>query len=360
MNSALLAFILTLSFGVLIVLTKNWHGWFSMDSHVGIQKFHTHPTPRIGGVAIFLGVWLAAAWAPQPYQQLLLPIVYAGLPAFVFGLVEDVTKRVSVLARLLATTFSGVLGWAITGLSITDVQVFGLDWLLGFTVVSIVFTGFAVGGVANAINIIDGFNGLATGTVIIIFAGLGAIAASVGDAELVGVCLVLAASSAGFFLVNWPCGKLFLGDGGAYFLGFSVAWVAVLLLSRNETVSAWAPLLACGYPILEVFFSVARRRRRKLSAGDPDRLHLHSLIKRRFACRVFSSKQSLARNSFTGAIMWLASALPVWMAAQFSTDTPSLILGFVLCGFVYRAIYSRLTQFRWCFSPATLELKPAI
>ncbi len=360
MNAALLAFAVTLLAGVLIVLTKDWHGWFSMDSPVGIQKFHTHPTPRIGGVAIFLGVWLAAPSAPPSIQQLLLPIVYAGLPAFVFGLVEDITKRVSVLARLLATTLSGVLGWAITGLSITEVQVFGLDWLLAFTFLSVVFTGFSVGGIANAINIIDGFNGLAAGTAMIILAGMGAMAWSFGDAQLVAVCLVLAASTAGFFLLNWPFGKLFLGDGGAYFVGFSIAWVAVLLLSRHHTLSAWSPMLACAFPILEVFFSVVRRRRRKLNPLGPDSLHLHSLIKRRLVRRLLSSKHNTVRNSVTGAVMCLATVVPVWLAVHYARDPPSLMLGFVLLAFCYRAVYYRLTQFKWCFSPATMELKPAL
>lgn len=359
MNLAWLGFSTTLLLTSLIVLTKNLHGRFSMDSHLGIQKFHTHPTPRVGGIAIYFGVWMVAIAAPNPDQQLLLPIVYAGIPAFAFGLLEDLTKRVSVPVRLIATTLSGVLGWAITGLAITDVHVFGLDWLLGFTAVSVLFTGFAVGGVANAINIIDGFNGLAAGTVMLILAGLGAIAASFGDMELVGVCVVLAAAVAGFFVVNWPLGKIFLGDGGAYFVGFSVAWVAVLLLARHESISAWAPMLACGYPILEVFFSIARRRKRKLSPGAPDRMHLHSLIKQRFTKRVLGSGRSVARNSLTGALMWLASVLPIWIAVQFPTNTPVLILGFAICAFIYSAIYARLTQFKWCFSPATLLLKPA-
>jgi len=282
----------------------------------------------------------------------------AGVPAFAFGLLEDVTKRVSVLTRLLATMASGVLGWAITGLSITDVQVAGLDWLLGFTVVSVLFTAFAVGGIANAINIIDGFNGLAAGSVILIVAGMGAIAWSLGDTTLAGVCLILGGTVLGFLLVNWPFGKLFLGDGGAYFAGFAVAWVAVLLLTRHPQVSAWAPMLVCGYPILEVFFSIARRRRRKASAGDADRMHLHSLVTRRLARRLLPSAPSLVRNSLTGALMWLAALLPILIAVQYPTHTPSLMLGFVVCALGYRSVYARLTQFRWCFSPATLVLKP--
>jgi UDP-N-acetylmuramyl pentapeptide phosphotransferase/UDP-N-acetylglucosamine-1-phosphate transferase len=348
--AGLLAFVLAL----LLVVTKNWHGHLSLDSQFGVQKFHTDPTPRIGGVAIACGVVLGYFFAPSSLQTLLGPLLLAGVPAFAFGLLEDITKRVSVRTRLLATMFCGILGWFITGFAITRVNVPGLDWMLGFTVVSLAFTAFAVGGVANAINIIDGFNGLAAGSVTIILGGFTAICLSVGDTDLAYVCLILAASVVGFLLINWPLGKIFLGDGGAYFVGFAVAWIAVLILARNQGVSAWALLLVCAYPILEVTFSVVRRRKRGLSPGAPDRLHLHSLMKQRFVPRLFPRTSNLLSNSVTGAIMWCAASVPVLIATTWSTDSDDLAIGFVCCAFAYSALYARLTQFRWCFKPATL------
>jgi len=261
--AALLSFVLA----VLLVLSKHWHGHLSMDSTAGIQKFHTEPTPRIGGAAIACGVILGFVLAPPGVAQLLGPLLLASIPALLFGLAEDITKRVGVRARLLATMACSVLGWAITDLAITDVNVPGLDWLLGFTLVSVAFTALAVGGVANAFNIIDGFNGLAAGTAVIVLGGLAVMAWHLGDADLMGLSLILGGAVLGFGLVNWPFGKLFLGDGGAYFVGFAIAWLTVLLLARHPQVSAWAPLLACGYPVLEVGFSMLRRSRRKSGTG---------------------------------------------------------------------------------------------
>jgi UDP-N-acetylmuramyl pentapeptide phosphotransferase/UDP-N-acetylglucosamine-1-phosphate transferase len=339
---------------VLLVLTQNLHGHLSTDTHIGIQKFHTNPTPRVGGIAIALGFvlgWLVAS--KDFFGGLLWPLLMAGTPAFAFGLLEDVTKRVSVRSRLLATMACGVLGYALTGLAITDINIPVLDWLLRYTVVSVAFTAFAVGGVANAINIIDGFNGLSSGTVVIISSGFALISWSAGDIYLANVCLLMGATVLGFLLVNWPLGKIFLGDGGAYFVGFGLAWIAVLMLARHPAISAWAPMLVCGYPILEVGFSMLRRRRRGLGVGDPDRLHLHSLVKRRVVKPMFPRASNLLRNSITGAAMWIASVLPVSIAIGFTNDTVSLFIGFVLCAFVYSAIYARLTQFVWCFGAAT-------
>ena len=356
---ALVAGGVSLLVALLLVATQNWHGHHTIDSNNGIQKFHTQPTPRVGGIAIAAGVVVGYLTADFNEQSLLGPLILAGIPAFAFGLLEDITKRVSVRTRLLATMGCGVLGWAITGHSITGANMPGLDWLLGFSIFSVLFTAFAVGGVANAINIIDGFNGLAGGTVLILLVALGVISWQLGDVDLARLCLILGAAVLGFLAVNWPLGKIFLGDGGAYFVGFALAWVAVLILQRHTEVSAWAPMLVCGYPILEVLFSILRRRRRNLSPGDPDRLHLHSLVKRRLVRRLMPRASNLARNSATGAVMWLAALLPAFIAVQWPTDTFRLVMGFVFCAVLYSSAYARLTQFRWCFRPATLAFKAA-
>ena len=355
LQPAIAAALVAFAVALVIVFTQDWHGHLSIDSHVGIQKFHTHPTPRVGGIAIALGVIAGYFLAPSELRSLLGPLLLAGIPAFAFGLLEDVTKRVSVRTRLLATMFCGVLGWAITGYAITRANMPGLDWMLGFTVVSVAFTAFAVGGVANAINIIDGFNGLAAGSVIIMLGGFAAICFSVGDAELAYVCILFAGAMLGFLLINWPFGKLFLGDGGAYFVGFALAWIAVLLLARHPEVSAWAPLLICGYPILEVLFSIVRRRRRGLSPGDPDRLHLHSIVKKRVARHLLPRASNLIRNSVTGSIMWMAAFIPVTAAVVLDTESYQLAFALGLCAFLYSAVYARLTQFRWCIEAATLR-----
>ena len=350
---ALAASALALTVAILLVATRNWHGHLTMDSVIGVQKFHTAPTPRIGGVPIAFGVVLGGYFAPNNLQVLLLPLILAGVPAFVFGLAEDLTKRVSVRARLLATMGCGVLGWAITGFAITRANVPGLDWLLGFTLISVAFTAFTVGGIANAINIIDGFNGLSSGTVVLILLGFTSISLSVGDTELAQVCIILAAAVLGFFMVNWPLGKIFLGDGGAYFVGFGVAWIAVLLLERHPEVSAWAPLLVCGYPFLEVMFSIKRRRRRGVSTGEPDRLHLHSLVKKRVVRQLFPRVNPLFRNSITGMVMWFVALVPVLIAVRVSGNHLHLALGLGICAIGYSSLYARITQFCWCLSPTT-------
>ncbi len=343
---------------VLLVLTKRWHGALTMDHTEGVQKFHTAPTPRIGGVPIVLSLIVAWGKAPADIQALLTPILIAGMPAFTFGVLEDITKRVSVMQRLLATMASGLLAWWITDYSLTRVDVWGIDWLLQFTLMSVLFTAFAVGGVANSINIIDGFNGLASTMAALAFVGFALIAWQVGDAQLAGLALVLAACVWGFFWVNWPLGKIFLGDGGSYFIGFGLAWVAIMLIERNPGVTAFAALLVCTHPITEVLFSIYRRKIKKMNPGHPDRLHFHSLVKQRYVRRWLPKTAISLRNSITGVLVGLMTLTAIALASLVHSSVLLSVTAFAVLGLGYVTIYARMVRYRWSSPIEFLLVKP--
>ena len=324
---------------LLLVLTTRWHGRFSLDGTAGIQKFHVSPTPRIGGVGIFIGLIVACLASESSVRSLFTPILVAGLPAFVFGVAEDLTKRVSVRTRLLATMASGIAAWALTGASITHTGLAGFDALLAWVPVSVVFTAFAVGGVANSVNIIDGFNGLASGTVAICLVALGLIAMAVGDHVLAQICFIVCAATFGFFVVNFPFGKLFLGDGGAYLLGFILAWLAVMLAYRNPTVSPWAPMLACAYPIFETLFSIARRIWARTHPGAPDSAHLHSLVKLGISSRYLAKWRADLRNASVSPISWFIAAVPAVLAVRHAENTDLLLVSGLFSFAVYIMVY---------------------
>lgn len=353
-------FVASLAFCILLVITKSWHGALTMDANEGIQKFHSTPTPRIGGLAIVAALLVTWLIAPVELKSLIGLFLLAGLPAFIFGLAEDITKKVSVLQRLLATMASGLLAWWLTDYSLTRVDVWGIDYLLTFTMVSVLFTSFAVGGVANSINIIDGFNGLASTTSTLAFASFALIAYQVGDNQLAAISLVLAACVWGFFWINWPYGKIFLGDGGSYFIGFSLAWVAVMLIERNSQVSAFAALLICVHPVTEVLFSIYRRKIKELHPGHPDRMHFHSLIKQRYVRRWFAGVSSDGRNSITGLLVGLMT-LTAGIAANFvyqSVWMSLIILLILMMGYV--SIYARMVRYKWCSPINFLMVKPML
>ena len=229
-----------------------------------------------------------------------------------------------------------------------DTGLWGLDTLLTVVPLAVAFTAFVVSGVANAINIIDGFNGLASTMVTLGFMGYALIAWQVGDTTLASVALILAACVWGFFWVNWPFGKLFLGDGGSYFIGFALAWVAVLLIGRNPGVSPFAALTVCVHPVTEVLFSIFRRKVRKDHPGMPDRLHFHSLVKRRYVARWFGHYSNNVRNSITGALIGFMTLTAVVLASLTHASVAGSVAAFVCLALGYVAIYARMVKHRWC------------
>lgn len=337
---------------VMLVLSKNLHGRFSMDSLVGIQKQHTQLTPRIGGLSLVIGVFAGWVVAMPERRSILWPLLVAGLPAFLFGFAEDLTKKVSIKARLAATFVSGVLGWLMTGIAITSVDIPLFDQLLGFVFFSVCFSAFCVSGIANSINIIDGFNGLASGVVTIALAGIAAIALSQSDFNLAVSCLCVASSMLGFWLVNWPWGKIFLGDGGSYFGGFALAWACIMLVERNPNVTPFAALLVCIHPITEVLFSVYRRRVRSHHIGQPDRLHLHSLVMRRIARPMLSKIDGQTKVNYSNALTGLMLALmtlPLAICSYYLHTKP--LLAAAACftySVLYLVLYARLVRYHWC------------
>ena len=329
---------------LLIVKTKRWHRFITSDSTEGVQKIHHQLTPRIGGLGIFAAVVCAYFSENTARADILGPLILAGLTAFIFGFAEDLTKQVNVLTRLLATILAGVVGWAITGISLTHVGVPLIDPLFKHQGLSVLFTAIAIGGIANAINMIDGLNGLASSMMVIALVTIATIAHSVGDVSLAVASLTVAAAIFGFFLLNWPWGNLFLGDGGSYFGGFALAWSCVLLAERNPSLTPFAGLLVCIYPFTEVLFSVYRRKIRANNPTGPDLQHLHSLIYRRY---LSTTKSQVGENSFAGLIVGVLSIPPCVCAFYFRESTLGCFISITFFTLSYLTLYLRVIKFRW-------------
>jgi UDP-N-acetylmuramyl pentapeptide phosphotransferase/UDP-N-acetylglucosamine-1-phosphate transferase len=344
----LLCFLVSFLVSGMLIYTKKWHGVFSMDTTDGVQKFHVNPTPRIGGMPVLFGLVAVATLSSNGKNAVLLNIIFASIPAFIAGTIEDITKNVGVKYRLIATMLSGVVACFLSGYSITSVEVPGIDFLLKWMPFSVFFTMICVAGVANAVNIIDGFNGLAGGFLIVAYLGLALISSQVGDYEVMSVCLVFSSLVLGFFVFNFPYGKLFLGDGGAYLLGFALAWIAVILPFRNPSVSHWAMLVICAYPVLEVMFSIFRKQRREgHHPGQPDKVHLHMLVYKRVVLKRFREKSAVILNSLTSIIIWPYAIGSTIIGVVLYESTLSMFFALLVLIVIYHVVYVRLIRFHW-------------
>ncbi len=356
---SLLAF-LAAAFGAwfacwLIVKYEHLHAHLSHDpTDSGPQKFHAVPTPRIGGIGLIAGLMAAGGVImladKLPHEREFGLLLLAGIPAFLGGLVEDITKKVGVLERLLLTMLSGAVAAWLLGAVLNRLDIPGVDQALLWLPFAVVFTVFAVGGVANAINIIDGYNGVVAGYAFIILIPIAVVAIQVSDMLIFVTALSMAGALLGFLRWNWPGGKVFLGDGGAYLVGFILAELSILLVARNQNVSPWFPLVLLIYPVFETFFSIYRRKLvRGKSAGHPDALHLHQLIYLRLARVSVGSRdprEITQRNSAVAKYVW-AGTVPFILATPFLwRNTQALIaLALIFCG-AYLWLYLRLVRWR--------------
>jgi len=320
------------------------------DTLGGLRKVHRIPTSRTGGLAIAAGllVGLGVEWALfgalSPWWLLLA----CAAPGFAWGLIEDFSSRGAVPVRLALTATAAALGFFLLDARITQLHVPVLDDLLAIHAVSFAFTVFAVTGVAHSINIIDGLNGLSGAVALLAAIGLALVAAAVGDSFVVSAAGVLAASIAGFLAVNYPRGRIFLGDGGAYLVGLLLAMLSVILVHRNSEVSPWFPLVLLAYPVWETLFSMYRRKRRGQSTGDADCLHLHSLVYRRVVrWRGFRGepRDYVTRNSVASLCLWTLPALCLAVAVWFRESSMALQLAAAVFALAYVIGYRRLVRF---------------
>jgi UDP-N-acetylmuramyl pentapeptide phosphotransferase/UDP-N-acetylglucosamine-1-phosphate transferase len=364
----LMALVASFAVCLLNIATERWHGRYSLDADIaGIQKVHTKRVPRTGGLALCGGVLAVACYgvldapaagAGGDARDTMLKLLAAAMPAFGAGIVEDLTKVVAPRTRLVAILVSAGLAVWLLGASLPRLDVWGLDGLLGILPVSIALTAFAVAGVTNSINIIDGFHGVAGMAVVIILAGMGAIAWQAGDILIVQLAAAAIGATVGFLLLNYPTGRLFMGDGGAYFLGFWAAEIAVLTVMRNPAVNAWQILAIYAYPVIEVVFSIYRRKIiYGTLAGAPDRLHLHSLFYRRFArLKIRGQKHLWMCNAGVACFVatWIGAATCCSILLG-NTIPAALALVLFQCA-LYIAVYMRLVRGHWghCRHPAVL------
>ncbi|MFT3858138.1 MAG: glycosyltransferase [Aquabacterium sp.] len=334
----------------LLVLTQRWHGKHSLDHDLaGAQKVHQAPVPRVGGLGLIVGLSIGAAVSfvlGGKTYPLVIQLLLCAAPCFGAGFMEDLTKSVSVRARLHASFISAALAAWVLQAHLTRLDTPLVDGWMAIAPVSVLFTCFAVGGMTNAINIIDGLNGLAAGSVALMLAGLAAIAWQVGDVTVMKLCLWGIAALIGFLLLNFPFGRIFLGDGGAYLAGFWLAECGVLLLIRNPEVSTWAVLLCCIYPVWETLFSIYRRHVvHRVSSGRPDMTHMHHLVYKHVTSQQLPPFSPMwLRHGFSSSVIWaVVATCPILAVLTYRQTSLAMLACLVFVAFywvAYRSLHS--------------------
>ena len=255
----------------------------------GIRKIHPSAIPRIGGAAIVLAclgltlpILLLDNRIGEVFRQdrtQILAILAGGLFMFAIGLLDDVhglRPRVKLLAQVAAAAVVCASGVRIETLVLGE----GLALPLG--VLSWPVTLLWIVGITNAVNLIDGLDGLAAGISTVACAVMAAFALYVGQPVVAVFMLALLGSLIGFLFLNFNPARIFMGDCGSLFLGFVISSISVFCAERSASAVGLAlPFLALGVAIFDTLFSILRRvlARRSIFSGDRGHIH-HRLLER--------------------------------------------------------------------------------
>lgn len=236
------------------------------------RKVHKTPIPRLGGVGIFLG-FAGVMLLTQPMGRQEIGMLIGCIIIVATGILDDVldlkpwTKLGAQIVAAVIVAFFGIRVEVIT-------HPFGGVFYLGYMAIPV--TVLWIIGVTNALNLIDGLDGLAGGTAVIAAVTMAVVAGSEGRVLVAGFALILAAAVLGFLPYNFSPAKIFMGDSGSMFLGFTLAALAIQGLTKGATfISIVIPVIILGIPIFDTLFAIIRRCKNHRPIFEADKGHLH-------------------------------------------------------------------------------------
>lgn len=270
------------------------------------RRMHDHPIPRMGGLAIFLG-FLLSTLVFVPLSTPLRGMLLGGIIIVVLGIIDDIHALpampkfiVQIVAALIAVLHGNVIE------VLSNPNIFSEDpyWVLGPWAIPI--SVIWIVAITNAVNLIDGLDGLAVGVATISSLTMLVIAMLVSDSLVALMMAALAGSCIGFLPYNHNPAKIFMGDTGSTFLGFVLATVSIQGLFKFYTIISFAvPFLMLGLPLFDTCFAILRRVSKGQNPMSPDRSHVHH----RLIDMGFNQKQAVAILYVISAILGLSAVV---------------------------------------------------
>ena len=263
----------------------------AVDVPKDARRMHDHPIPRMGGLAIFFG-FILSVLIFQPLTPELRGMLLGGVVIVILGIFDDIFALPAMpkfLVQIGAALIAVLEGNRISFLSNPNIFSKEAFWELGW--LSIPISVFWIVGITNAVNLIDGLDGLACGVSTISSMTLLVIALIVSEPDVAILMGALAGGCIGFLPYNLNPAKIFMGDTGSTFLGFILAVVSIQGLFKFYAIISFAvPFLMLGLPIFDTCFAILRRVSHGQSPMQPDRGHIHH----RLIDMGFSQKQAVA------------------------------------------------------------------
>ena len=305
-----LVFCFTIAFAIYLAATpfviSLAHKIGAVDVPDNERRIHKKPIPRLGGLAIFYG-FLVALLCFAKLDQQLRGILIGSLIIVGVGIIDDV-KQLRAIIKLASQLLAAVIV-VFHNVRITAISVPGFiseTGVLQLGFLSIPITIAWIVGVTNAVNLIDGLDGLAVGVSSIASFSLFFIAILGGEQNVAIISAALAGGCLGFFPYNFNPAKIFMGDTGSQFLGFMLSAICIQGLFKGYVVISFIiPLLILGLPLFDTIFAIIRRAWNHKPIMGADRGHLHH----RLLDSGFSQKQTVAILYIIASILGISAVL---------------------------------------------------
>nr|WP_247739198.1 MraY family glycosyltransferase [Bacillus sp. 165] len=278
------------------------------------RKVHEKIMPRLGGLAIFIGV-VVGYFVSGLYHERMTSIVVGAFVIIIIGILDDMyelSAKKKFLGQILVALLIVKSGLTMEYITIPFLGKYDLG------VFSYILTVLWIVGVTNAINLIDGLDGLSAGISSIALATIGFMAFQGSSFMIFTIALVVLASTLGFLVFNFHPAKIFMGDTGALFLGYCISILSLLGLYKSVTLFSFiVPIIILGVPIFDTIFAILRRIVNKKPISAPDKSHLHHrLLALGFSHRttvlliyVFGIFFSVNAIIFSSSALWLSVLL---------------------------------------------------
>lgn len=244
--------------------------------HPDERKVHTNIMPRLGGLAIFIATTIGLFIFTNPTFFPMYWMLLGSLVIVATGILDDI-KPLSAKAKLLAQ-ISAAMIVVYGGIRIEFINIPLTDEVLYFGQWSWLISIIWIVGITNALNLIDGLDGLAAGVSSIALGTIFIMSLMMGNITVATISLILLGSTIGFLFFNFYPAKIFMGDSGSLYLGFFLAALSILGFKNITVISYVFPILILGVPIFDTFFAIIRRYRSGKSITAPDKKHLHHCL----------------------------------------------------------------------------------
>lgn len=240
------------------------------------RKVHTKLMPRMGGLAIYLSFFIVLFLSHNITQQH-IGLFAGGTVLILVGIIDDM-KDIPAKVKLLGQIAAACIVVA-SGVRVEFMTNFILGGMFPLYIFSVPFTVVWIVAIINAVNLIDGLDGLAAGTSIIAAVTMAISGYATGQTEMASMALILIGATLGFLKYNFHPAKIFMGDTGSMFLGYNLAVLAVMGFTKSFTLlSLVTPILVLAIPILDTLFAIIRRKMNNKPIFKPDKNHLHHCL----------------------------------------------------------------------------------